>query len=433
MNMDMDIVPIGLHNIGNTCYMNSALQLLINSPLFVSFLLKNEDKSNSDTYLHKASINRVAERERKRLKLSEDNIVSINRSDIDKNVKKSITKELSDIITNLCSGGSIGCSGGSIGCSGCISSRSIRPSKFKKRCDKLLPTFQGYRQHDAHEFLIQLLDLIINETGIETNTELSNLSKPIRKYFKLRNIISELDDNDPQKVELTINLESHCNKNKDILHKIDGINYYIELYKKKYNPLINSLHTIYSISFKCSNCNNILNKYENNTILTLELCDNLYESFNNFTDEEIIPEFSCNNCQGNHPNIKKCSLWRFPITLFIHLKRFKYTPGGRYIKDNSPIIIPKILNLSKYCNKSNVFNNAIIPMYELGGISHHYGSINGGHYAADCKAINSNSWYNINDSSVSKYNQSLFSTQPNQSPFLQSQSAYILRYDLITM
>jgi ubiquitin carboxyl-terminal hydrolase 2/21 len=396
--------------------MNSALQLIINSPSFVSFLLKNSDKSNSDTYLYKASINRVAERERKRLKLSEDDIVSINRYDIDKNIKKSITKEISNIITNMCNNSEI-----------------IRPLKFKKRCDKLLPTFQGYRQHDAHEFLIQLLDLIIDETGIDTNTELSNLSKPIRKYFKIKNVINELDDNDPQKVELINKLELFCNKNKDILHKINGINYYIDLYKKKYNPLINSLHIIYSISFTCSNCNNILNKYENNTILTLELCDNLYESFNNFTNEEIISEFSCSNCQENHPNIKKCSIWRFPITLFIHLKRFKYTPSGRYIKDNSPIIIPKILNLSKYCNKSNVFNDAIIPMYELGGISHHYGSINGGHYVADCKGINSNNWYNLNDSSVSKYNQPIFSTQPNKSPFLQSQSAYILRYDLITM
>lgn len=415
MNMNTDIVPIGLHNIGNTCYMNSALQLLINSPSFVSFLLKSDDKSNSDTYLYKASINRVAERERKRLKLSEDDIVSINRSDIDRNIKKSITKELSDVITSI------------------SYNRSITPSKFKKRCDKLLPTFQGCRQHDAHEFLIQLLDLIVEETGIEANIELSNLSKPIRKYFKIKNVISELDDNDPQKIELTNSLVSYCNKNKDILHKIDGINYYIELYKKKYNPLINSLHIIYSTSFRCSNCNNVLNKYENNTILTLELCDNLYESFNKFTNEEIIDEFSCSKCKKNYPNIKKCSIWRFPTTLFIHLKRFKYTISGRYIKDNSPIIIPKILNLSSYCNKANVFNDAIVPMYELGGISHHYGSINGGHYTADCKGVNSNSWYDLNDSSVSKYNQPIFSTQPNKSPFLQSQSAYILRYDLLLM
>jgi ubiquitin C-terminal hydrolase len=248
----------------------------------------------------------------------------------------------------------------------------------------------------------------------------------------------ELDENDPQRIELSNKLVEYCNKNKNILNKIDGINYYIELYKNKYNPLSYSLYTIYNTYFKCSNCNNILTKYESNTILTLELCEDLYKSFNIFTEQEIIPEFNCSNCKENHPNIKKCSLWRFPITLFIHLKRFKYTSRGKYIKDNSPIKIPKILDLSKYCDKLNVFNDSIIPMYELGGISHHYGSINGGHYVADCKAINSNEWYNLNDSCVQKYNQPPFTqSEPpftqSEPLYIQSESAYILRYDLLVL
>jgi ubiquitin C-terminal hydrolase len=406
----MEIEPIGLHNNGNTCYMNSALQLVINSSSFVSFLFKNaENKSNGDEYLYKASVNRVAQRERKRLKLTEDDIVSINKSDIERCIRKSITLSLSNIITECCNNNAI-----------------IRPLKFKKRCDKLLPTFQGFRQHDAHEFLIQLLDLLIEETGIETRTELTNLSEPIKKYFKIKSRIMDLDNDDPQKLELINKLVDYRNKNKSILNKIDGINYYMELYKNKYNPLSYSLHTIYNTCFRCSNCNNVLNKYETTTILTLELGDDLYESFNKFTGDELIPEFNCDICKGNYPNKKSCHLWRFPITLFIHLKRFKYTLSGRYIKDNSPIIIPKILNLSRYCNKFNVFNDAVNPIYELGGISHHYGSINGGHYVADCKAINSNNWYNLNDSSVIKYNHSIY----DANMCIQSQSAYILRYDL---
>ena len=30
----------------------------------------------------------------------------------------------------------------------------------------------------------------------------------------------------------------------------------------------------------------------------------LYESFNIFTEQEVIPDFNCSNCKENHPNIK---------------------------------------------------------------------------------------------------------------------------------
>jgi ubiquitin C-terminal hydrolase len=404
----------GLQNIGNTCYMNSVLQLLLNSSAFVSFLNNNKDKGKYEEYLLKASINRVARNERKRLRLSEDDSVNIRKSDIDRITEKSITKQLSNIISTIINNGNT----------------IIQPTEFKSRCDKLLPAFQGHRQHDAHEFLIQLLDLIIEETGIQTSPALSNIPDSVKVYFKIKKKILELEDGDPHKDELVNKFISYCNRNKDVVRKVEGINYYVNLYKNKYNPLIYTLHTIYNTSFRCSNCNNITNKYETATILSLELGKNLYESFNKFTDVEIIQDFNCSYCNSNNPNEKTCHLWRFPITLFIHLKRFKYSPNGKYIKDNSPIIIPKILNLSDYCDKLNVFNDALDPIYELGGISHHYGSINGGHYVAECTSLISGHWHNFNDSCVSKYEQPIYTKDDDNRDIIQSQSAYILRYDL---
>ena len=40
-------------------------------------------------------------------------------------------------------------------------------------------------------------------------------------------------------------------------------------------------------------------------------------------------------------------------------------------------------------------------LYDLVGVSNHYGSLNGGHYTASCKSPATGDWYYYNDSSVS--------------------------------
>ena len=51
---------------------------------------------------------------------------------------------------------------------------------------------------------------------------------------------------------------------------------------------------------------------------------------------------------------------------------------------------------------ANILSNAPEPVYyDLIGVSNHFGSLNGGHYTANCKNPESGKWYNYNDSSVS--------------------------------
>ncbi len=51
-------------------------------------------------------------------------------------------------------------------------------------------------------------------------------------------------------------------------------------------------------------------------------------------------------------------------------------------------------------------NEAEPVLYDLIGVSNHFGSLNGGHYTANCKNAVDGKWYNFNDSSVSKCSKS---------------------------
>jgi len=57
-------------------------------------------------------------------------------------------------------------------------------------------------------------------------------------------------------------------------------------------------------------------------------------------------------------------------------------------------------------------------LYDLYGVSHHSGSLSGGHYVCDVKNVAEGKWYRCNDSHVSSI----------ASPDTSSSSAYVLFY-----
>jgi len=122
--------------------------------------------------------------------------------------------------------------------------------------------------------------------------------------------------------------------------------------------------------------------------------------------------YKCSKCKAVDRMDKCITIFRFPKVLVIHLKRF-----SRREKITTSIGIPHKLDMTPYAPYSNHESKSKAKSYMFYGMSKHSGSLNGGHYVADVKNIDSKSWYDCNDSSVS-------STKASNS----SSSAYVLFY-----
>ena len=102
----------GLSNLGNTCYLNSALQMVASLDSFAEHLKNNP---LPDTH---------------------------NNNDSESSPKGVLRKAFLEVIESLSTG------------------ETVRPNDFKRLLDERTPLFLGYRQQDSHEFLTTLFDLL---------------------------------------------------------------------------------------------------------------------------------------------------------------------------------------------------------------------------------------------------------------------------------
>jgi ubiquitin C-terminal hydrolase len=428
----------GFRNIGNTCYMNSILQLLIHSRLIINFLLSETDpfvdnienktfsqlfltgkvKAKFVEYLKDNIMERLGDIQRKKLNLSKDEPVIINTENFVSCIETSLLLKLSEIINTIIYKGNC----------------SITPIDFKKTIDKRIPSMRGMSQQDSHELLNSLLDSIIEESCIDSEPKINNVPKFVKDYYDYLEIIRKQmksTNSIDERKKIINELEEYKKNNPLTINKYEGLKYMTKVFENKrpdslnasttgYNPLIFNLLTFNINTFKCSECNYEIFKYEYTTILTLQPKTTLKESFENFIEEETIDK-KCEICKNNKC-LRKTMIWRPGMSLFIQLKRFNNLPNGKVWKNNSDVEIPHQIDLSEYCDNSMKTDTSLNYKYKLKGISNHMGSLQGGHYTADCISLSDNeTWYHFDDSSVSRH-----STKE-----IDMSSSYILLYEMV--
>ena len=197
------------------------------------------------------------------------------------------------------------------------------------------------------------------------------------------------------------------NNDKDKNHYIDLFKYFFGIKLTDELYFIECKHKRFNESF----CYNIQLEVKN--------YKNIKDSLSNYFKIEIMGgdnKINCEECNTKRVCHKQLKIKNLPNILVISLKRFDYDYRAmKKFKLNSYFEFPPELDMSEYLLDSNKNINEISTsesinnlnvnqnnLYELTGITIHYGVADYGHYYDIIKASN-NKWYMFNDTNVKEF------------------------------
>lgn len=361
---------VGLHNLGNTCYMNSVIQMLVHSKVIRNYLMNNE------------FINSILENITK--------INNITNDEINKRCRETITLQLSKLCSAIWN-----------------NTNNIAPLEFKHIVGLKNEMFAGNEQNDSHELLNYILDAIHEETKKKVDIAYERLPQEYHEICIVRNKFNkQLDENNNKERRMIICQDFNKYKlehQKEILIYL-SIYYLTNYIKSNYSIVSQNILGTFNTCTTCTECSNKSYRFDVYTTLSLPIPNkpnvDIYDCFDLMIADNVLKDnnmYECSNCNHKTISVQKTKLWMVPEILFIIFKRFSYDKN-RMTKNNVNITYPiKNLQITKYINEYNQKNF----VYDLKSVVHHYGNYDGGHYISFCATDDYTTWNRFDDSRIS--------------------------------
>ena len=375
--------PVGLYNLGNTCFMNGILQCLIHCPPFQKHFLRDIRHDHRSCSLFRSTL-------------------MSNQGDASNAAKDPgcLACEL-DLLFLQYHGSTIG--------RDVVDQLNGNRATDEEKGIPLIPSallteawkqpemehLRGYEQRDAHEFLQAFLDIVAkNSRSFEKILDENLLTtKPVVGDYRPRvsvDIVKHLFEGSLRSVSICE--DCGCKRS---LHE----------------PFIN-------VSLPLSEDN--LMKFTSRKM-------NVQHCLKHFTaPEQLGDQIECPSCQRKTPTKKQQTFSRLPKILCLHLKRFD---AAKNKKINDFVSFPALgLDMGPLLphwreitmgDDNEISEDVAYPalLYDLYGTVNHIGTLNQGHYVSNVKV--GDQWYHCNDAHVST---------SEESEVLKSEGAYMLFY-----
>ncbi|CAH1787305.1 unnamed protein product [Owenia fusiformis] len=374
----------GLRNLGNTCYMNSILQLLSNLAQFKEYFhnlhehtdptdsnMQNPQPNNKymrqttiECFQHVTSTCTNRDNVKGGLNGGGSSQSASNHQKPPSNLKSGnvyLCQELHALIRVMWSG----------------KWAIVSPHAMLNAVWTVIPFFKGYAQQDAQEFLCELLDKVDSEL----DRCYRDHSKPV--HIPASNIIAQTFQG--QLVSEVI-CQACLNTS------------------KTYEPFMDL-----SLEFP-DRYHQTEKKYKEEE--TMEPC-HLTEMLSKFTETETLDGeiYACEKCNNkrrktsstsdtitlSHAN-KQLRINKLPKVLRLHLKRFRWLGRNNREKINIHVNFEELLDMTPYCHPDQPNDSYL---YQLSSVIMHHGrGFGSGHYTAYVFNEETESFYHCNDANL---------------------------------